>query len=149
MRISDWISDVSSSDLKGDGGRGTWGAVVTQIPFQVQKSKLIEQIAALINDRKLPILADVRDESDELIRIVIEPRARTVDPDVLMDSLFRLTDLENRFPLNLNVLDATRTPRVLGLKPVLIEWLKHQLDVLVKRAQHRLDRVEEQQAELQ
>ncbi|APL94310.1 DNA topoisomerase 4 subunit A [Sphingobium sp. TA15] len=126
---------------KEDGGRGTWVAVVTQIPFQVQKSKLIEQIAALINDRKLPILADVRDESDELIRIVIEPRARTVDPDVLMDSLFRLTDLENRFPLNLNVLDATRTPRVLGLKPVLIEWLKHQIDVLVKRAQHRLDKI--------
>ncbi|WP_176595443.1 MULTISPECIES: DNA topoisomerase IV subunit A [Sphingobium] len=126
---------------KEDGGRGTWVAVVTQIPFQVQKSKLIEQIAALINDKKLPILADVRDESDELIRIVIEPRARTVDPDVLMDSLFRLTDLENRFPLNLNVLDGSRTPRVLGLKPVLIEWLKHQIDVLVKRAQHRLDKI--------
>jgi topoisomerase-4 subunit A len=115
--------------------------VVTQIPYQVQKSKLIEQIAALINDKKLPILADVRDESDELIRIVIEPRARTVDPDVLMDSLFRLTDLENRFPLNLNVLDATRTPRVLGLKPLLIEWLKHQIDVLVRRAQHRLEKI--------
>ncbi|MCB4860822.1 DNA topoisomerase IV subunit A [Sphingobium sp. PNB] len=126
---------------KEDGGRGTWVAVVTQIPFQVQKSKLIEQIAALINDRKLPILADVRDESDTEIRIVIEPRARTVDPDVLMDSLFRLTDLENRFPLNLNVLDATRTPRVLGLKAVLVEWLKHQIDVLVKRAQHRLDKI--------
>ena len=126
---------------KEDSGRGTWIAVVTEIPFQVQKSKLIEQIAALINDKKLPILADVRDESDELIRIVIEPRARTVDPDVLMDSLFRLTDLENRFPLNLNVLDATRTPRVLGLKPVLVEWLKHQIDVLVRRARHRLEKI--------
>ena len=126
---------------KEDGGRGTWIAVVTEIPFQVQKSKLIEQIAALINDKKLPILADVRDESDAEIRIVIEPRARTVDPDILMDSLFRLTDLENRFPLNLNVLDATRTPRVLGLKPVLIEWLKHQIDVLVRRARHRLDKI--------
>ena len=126
---------------KEDGGRGTWVAVVTQIPFQVQKSKLIEQIAALINDKKLPILADVRDESDTEIRIVIEPRARTVDPDVLMDSLFRLTDLENRFPLNLNVLDGTRTPRVLGLKPVLIEWLKHQVDVMVRRARHRLDKI--------
>ena len=126
---------------KEDGGRGTWVAVVSQIPFQVQKSKLIEQIAALINDKKLPILADVRDESDAEIRIVIEPRARTVDPDVLMDSLFRLTDLENRFPLNLNVLDATRTPRVLGLKPVLVEWLKHQIDVLVRRARHRLDKI--------
>ncbi|HEX7876653.1 MAG TPA: DNA topoisomerase IV subunit A [Sphingobium sp.] len=126
---------------KEDGGRGTWVAVITQIPFQVQKSKLIEQIAALINDRKLPILADVRDESDAEIRIVIEPRARTVDPDILMDSLFRLTDLENRFPLNLNVLDGTRTPRVLGLKPVLVEWLKHQIDVLVRRARHRLDKI--------
>ena len=126
---------------KEDGGRGTWVAVVTQIPFQVQKSKLIEQIAVLINDKKLPILADVRDESDTEIRIVIEPRARTVDPDVLMDSLFRLTDLENRFPLNLNVLDATRTPRVLGLKTALVEWLRHQIDVLVKRAQHRLDKI--------
>ncbi|KFG89658.1 DNA topoisomerase 4 subunit A [Sphingobium herbicidovorans NBRC 16415] len=126
---------------KEDGGRGTWVAVVTQIPFQVQKSKLIEQIAALINDKKLPILADVRDESDAEIRIVIEPRARTVDPDVLMDSLFRLTDLENRFPLNLNVLDATRTPRVLGLKTVLVEWLRHQIDVLVRRARHRLDKI--------
>jgi topoisomerase-4 subunit A len=126
---------------KEEGGRGTWIAVVTQIPYQVQKSKLIEQIAALINDKKLPILADVRDESDAEIRIVLEPRARTVDEQVLMDSLFRLTDLENRFPLNLNVLDSTRTPRVLGLKPLLIEWLKHQIDVLVRRAQHRLDKI--------
>ncbi|HUD95249.1 DNA topoisomerase IV subunit A [Sphingobium sp.] len=124
-----------------DEGRGTWIAVVTQIPYQVQKSKLIEQIAALINDKKLPILADVRDESDTEIRIVIEPRARTVDEQVLMDSLFRLTDLENRFPLNLNVLDSTRTPRVLGLKPLLIEWLRHQIDVLVRRAQHRLEKI--------
>jgi len=126
---------------KEEGGRGTWVAIVTQIPFQVQKSKLIEQIAALINDRKLPILADVRDESDTEIRIVIEPRARTVDPDVLMDSLFRLTDLENRFSLNLNVLDASRTPRVMGLREVMVEWLRHQIDVLVKRAQHRLDKI--------
>ena len=126
---------------KEEGGRGTWVALVTQIPFQVQKSKLIEQIAALINDRKLPILADVRDESDTEIRIVIEPRARTVDPDVLMDSLFRLTDLENRFSLNLNVLDASRTPRVMGLREVMVEWLRHQIDVLVKRAQHRLDKI--------
>src|SRR5690606_23156250 len=98
-------------------------------------------IAALINDRKLPILADIRDESDAEIRIVIEPRAKTVDPDILMDSLFRLTDLETRFPLNLNVLDATRTPRVLGLRTVMVEWLRHQIDVLVKRARHRLDKI--------
>ncbi|WP_062731266.1 DNA topoisomerase IV subunit A [Sphingobium abikonense] len=126
---------------KEDHGRGTWIAVVTEIPYQVQKSKLIEQIAALINDKKLPILADVRDESDAEIRIVIEPRARTVDDQLLMDSLFRLTDLENRFPLNLNVLDATHTPRVLGLKPLLVEWLQHQIDVLVRRARHRLDKI--------
>jgi topoisomerase-4 subunit A len=126
---------------KEDGGRGSWVAVVTEIPYQVQKSKLIEQIANLINDKKLPILADVRDESDAEIRIVIEPRARTVDEQLLMDSLFRLTDLENRFPLNLNVLDATHTPRVLGLKPLLIEWLRHQIDVLVRRARHRLDKI--------
>ena len=126
---------------KEDGGRGSWVAVVTEIPYQGQKSKLIEQIANLINDKKLPILADVRDESDAEIRIVIEPRARTVDEQLLMDSLFRLTDLENRFPLNLNVLDATHTPRVLGLKPLLIEWLRHQIDVLVRRARHRLDKI--------
>ena len=88
------------------GPQGSWTAVVTEIPFQVPKGKLIEQIAALIADRKLPILADVRDESDAEIRIVIEPRSRTVEPELLMDSLFRLTDLEARVPLNLNVLDA-------------------------------------------
>jgi topoisomerase-4 subunit A len=126
---------------KEEGGRGTWVAIVTEIPFQVPKSKLIEQIAALINDRKLPILADVRDESDAEIRIVIEPRARTVDPDVLMDSLFRMSDLENRFSLNLNVLDATHTPRVMGLGQVLSEWLAHQIDVLVRRALHRLEKI--------
>ncbi len=126
---------------KEDEGRGTWVIVITQIPYQVQKSKLIEQIAALINDRRLPILADVRDESDAEIRIVLEPRARTVDPQVLMDSLFRLTDLETRFALNLNVLDATHTPRVMGLRQVMVEWLKHQIEVLVRRAQHRLDKI--------
>ncbi len=124
-----------------DEGRGQWVAVITEIPYQVQKSKLIEQIAALITDKKLPILADVRDESDEAIRIVLEPRARTVEVDVLMDSLFRLTDLETRFPLNMNVLDASRTPRVLGLRDVLTQWLAHQIDVLVRRAKHRLDKI--------
>lgn len=124
-----------------DEGRGQWVAVITEIPYQVQKSKLIEQIAALITDKKLPILADVRDESDEAIRIVLEPRARTVEVDVLMDSLFRLTDLETRFPLNMNVLDASRTPRVMGLRDVLTQWLAHQIDVLVRRAKHRLDKI--------
>ena len=90
---------------------GGWHLVVTEIPYGVSKGKLIENIADLINDKKLPILADVRDESAEDIRIVLEPRSRTVDSDTLMDSLFRLSDLEVRVPLNLNVLDATRTPR--------------------------------------
>jgi topoisomerase IV subunit A len=113
---------------KEDEARGVWSAVITQIPYQVQKSKLIEQIASLITEKKLPILADVRDESDEQIRIVLEPRARTVDPDILMDSLFRLTD-------------ATHTPRVMGLREILTQWLTHQIDVLVRRANHRLDKI--------
>ena len=125
------------------GAQGSWTIVVTEIPYQVAKGKLIEQIAALIGDKKLPILADVRDESAEEMRIVLEPRARTVDPDVLMDSLFRLTDLEARVPLNLNVLDADRVPRVLGLKAVLRQWLKFQIEVLVRRARHRLAKIAE------
>jgi len=126
-----------------DQGRGTWTAVVSEIPYQVPKSKLIEQIASLIADRKLPILADVRDESDSKIRIVIEPRSRSVDPQLLMESLFRLTDLEVRIPLNMNVLDAFHTPRVMGLKAVLDAWLAHQFEVLVRRSQHRIARIEE------
>ena len=124
-----------------DQGRGTWIAVVDQIPYGVQKGKLIEQIAALINDRKLPILADVRDESAADIRIVLEPRSRTVDADMLMDSLFRLSDLESRFSLNLNVLDATRTPRVMSLRDALAAWVEHQFVVLRRRSQHRLDKI--------
>ncbi|MGN6376642.1 MAG: DNA topoisomerase IV subunit A [Sphingomonas sp.] len=124
-----------------DQGRGTWVAVVDQIPYGVQKGKLIEQIAALINDKKLPILADVRDESAADIRIVLEPRSRTVDADLLMDSLFRLSDLESRFSLNLNVLDATRTPRVMGLREALLAWVEHQFIVLRRRSQHRLDKI--------
>jgi topoisomerase-4 subunit A len=127
---------------KEDEGRGTWIAVVDQIPYGVAKGKLIEQIAQLIADKKLPILADIRDESDETLRIVLEPRARTVDPDVLMDSLFRLTDLENRFPLNMNVLGADRTPRVMSLKDLLLAWLAHQIDVLVRRANHRIGQID-------
>ncbi|NNC71677.1 MAG: DNA topoisomerase IV subunit A [Sphingomonadaceae bacterium] len=128
---------------KEDLGRGAWAAVITQIPFQVQKGKLIEAIAALIADRKLPILADVRDESDEDIRIVLEPKNRTIDPDILMDSLFRLTDLETRVSLNLNVLDAERTPRVMSLKEVLKEWLDHQFVVLVRRSEYRLGKIDD------
>jgi topoisomerase IV subunit A len=125
------------------GPQGSWTAVVGEIPYQVPKGKLIEQIAGLIADRKLPILADIRDESDEAIRIVIEPRSRTVDPDVLMESLFRLTDLESRVSLNLNVLDASRTPRVMGLKQVLGAWVDFQLDMLKRRAEHRVGRIDD------
>jgi topoisomerase-4 subunit A len=128
---------------KEDEGRGQWQAVVTEIPYGVTKGKLIEAIAALINEKKLPILADVRDESDADIRIVLEPRSRTVEPDMLMESLFRLTDLESRFPLNLNVLDADRTPRVMSLKAVLTAWLRHQFEVLLRRSQHRLAKIDD------
>lgn len=124
-----------------DQGRGTWQIVVTEIPYGVQKGKLIEQIAALINDKKLPILADVRDESDAEIRIVLEPRARTVDPDTLIESLFRLSDLETRVSLNLNVLDAHRTPRVMSLKAAIAAWVEHQFIVLRRRSEHRLQKI--------
>ncbi|WP_447727041.1 DNA topoisomerase IV subunit A [Sphingomonas koreensis] len=124
-----------------DQGRGTWQIVITEIPYGVQKGKLIEQIASLINDKKLPILADVRDESDADIRIVLEPRARTVDPDTLIESLFRLSDLETRVPLNLNVLDHTRTPRVMSIKQALSAWVDHQFIVLRRRSEHRLSKI--------
>ncbi len=120
---------------------GGWQVVVSEVPYGVQKGKLIEQIAALINDRKLPILADVRDESDAEVRIVLEPRSRTVDAQVLMDGLFRLTELETRFSLNLNVLDKDRTPRVMSLKEALAAWVEHQFVVLERRTRHRLDRI--------
>ncbi|MFM1982772.1 MAG: hypothetical protein RJB22_1491 [Pseudomonadota bacterium] len=126
-----------------DQGRGTWVAVVTEIPYQVQKGKLIEAIAQIVNDKKLPILADVRDESSDEIRLVIEPKSRTVDPDVLMESLFKLTELESKFPLNLNVLGADRTPRVMGLRDVLAAWLDHQIEVLVRRSRHRLNKIDD------
>jgi topoisomerase-4 subunit A len=104
---------------------------------------LIEQIAALIGDKKLPILADVKDESDEQIRLILEPRARTVDPDLLLESLFRLTDLEVRFPLNLNVLDANRTPLVMSLREALTAWLQFQIEVLVRKSQVRIGKIED------
>jgi len=126
-----------------DQGRGTWQAVVGEIPYGVPKGKLIEAIAALIADKKLPILADVRDESAESLRIVIEPRSRSVDPDILMEQLFRLTDLEVRVPLNLNVLGADHTPRVMSLKAVLSAWLAHQVEVLVRRARFRVGKIDD------
>ncbi|CAA9495532.1 MAG: Topoisomerase IV subunit A [uncultured Sphingomonadaceae bacterium] len=124
-------------------GQGTWVLVITEIPYGVPKSKLIEQIAALIADKKLPILADVRDESDEAIRIVLEPRSRTVNPEDLKESLYRLTDLEVRLPLNLNVLDADRTPKVMGLKDALSAYLKHQIEVLVRRSTTRVAKIDD------
>ncbi|MBP2275574.1 MULTISPECIES: DNA topoisomerase IV subunit A [Sphingomonas] len=124
-----------------DQGRGTWNAIVTEIPYGIQKGKLIEQIAAIVNDKKLPILADIRDESDSEIRIVIEPRSRTVEADMLMESLFKMSDLEVRFSLNLNVLDANRTPRVMSLRQALQEWVAHQFIVLQRRTTHRLSKI--------
>ncbi len=122
---------------------GTWQLIVSEIPYGVAKGKLIEQIAQLIADKKLPILEDVRDESDAVVRIVLEPKSRNVDPEVLKESLYRLTDLESRFALNLNVLDADRTPRVMGLHELLSEWLKHQIIVLVRRVQHRIAKIDD------
>ncbi|MGK7866893.1 DNA topoisomerase IV subunit A [Falsiroseomonas sp. E2-1-a20] len=117
---------------------GTWQIVVTEIPYQVQKSRLIEQIAALMEEKKLPLLGDVRDESTDVVRLVLEPKARSVDAKMLMETLFRHTQLETRFPLNMNVLDANRTPRVMGLREVLRSWLDHRHVVLVRRSEHRL-----------
>ncbi|MCW1427904.1 DNA topoisomerase IV subunit A [Novosphingobium sp. JCM 18896] len=122
-------------------GNGMWQLVISEIPYMVQKGKLIEQIAQLIADKKLPILEDVRDESDEQIRLVLVPRNRNVDPDLLKESLYKLSDLETRFSLNLNVLDAHRTPGVLGLKDLLKEWVFSQIDILLRRSRHRLDKI--------
>jgi topoisomerase-4 subunit A len=122
-------------------GGGQWQLVVSEIPYQVQKGKLIEQIAQLIADKKLPILEDVRDESDENIRLVLVPRSRNVDPELLKESLYKLTDLETRFGLNLNVLDANRTPMVMGLKELLDNWIASQIDILQRRSRHRLDQI--------
>src|SRR6201994_3399488 len=124
------------------GKHGTWQIVFTEIPYQVQKAKLVEQIAQLLEERKLPLLGDVRDESTELVRLVLEPKTRGVEPEVLMETLFRATALETRFPLNMNVLDATRTPLVMSLQGVLRAWLDHRHEVLVRRSRHRLAAIE-------
>ncbi|PKB25012.1 DNA topoisomerase IV subunit A [Novosphingobium kunmingense] len=122
-------------------GGGQWQLVISEIPYMLPKGKLIEQVAQAIADKKLPILEDVRDESDEQVRLVFVPKSRNVDPELLKESLFKLTDLETRFSLNLNVLDATRTPGVLGLKLLLQEWVIAQIDILLRRSQHRLDKI--------
>jgi topoisomerase IV subunit A len=125
-----------------DTGRGTYQIVVTEIPWQVQKMRLVERIAELINERKLPLLADMRDESAEDVRLVFEPRSRAVDPALLMESLFKLTELETRVPLNMNVLLRGRIPKVVGLAEALGEWLAHRRDVLLRRSRHRLAEIE-------
>src|SRR6187551_3338948 len=130
---------VSQEKEKGGG----WYLLVSEIPYGVQKGKLIEQIAALIAEKKLPILADVKDESAEEVRLILEPRSRTVDPELLLESLYRLTDLEVRFPLNLNVLDATRTPLVMSLREALTAWLEFQFQVLVRRSQVRIGKIDD------
>jgi topoisomerase IV subunit A len=122
-------------------GGGQWQLVISEIPYQVPKGKLIEQIAQVIADKKVPILEDVRDESDEQIRIVLVPRSRNVDPELLKESLYRLTDLETRFGLNMNVLDSTRTPMVMGLKELLQNWIASQIDILQRRSRHRLEQI--------
>jgi topoisomerase-4 subunit A len=152
------VEDAASIRIAYETGRGgfrlrarwaveqgrfsTWVIVVTEIPYQVQKSKLIEQIAALLEAKKLPLLGDVRDESAELVRLVLEPKSRGVEPEVLMETLFRATDLEVRFPLNMNVLTADRTPVVMGLRDVLRAWLDHRHEVLVRCTKHRLAAIE-------
>ncbi len=127
---------------KEDTGRGTYAVVITEIPWLVQKGRLIEKIAELLNDKKLPLVADVRDESAEDVRVVIEPRARTVDPELLMESLFKLTELESRIPLNMNVLVKGRVPTVLGLAEALREWLDHRREVLLRRSRYRLSQID-------
>jgi len=127
---------------KEEGARGTWVIVVTEIPYLVPKGRLIEKIADLINEKKLPLLADVRDESAEDIRVVLEPRAKTVDPVMLMESLFRLTELESRLSMNMNVLVDGLAPRVIGLNEALKCWLDHRRVVLQRRSRHRLGKIE-------
>ncbi len=127
---------------KEDLGRGTWNIVVTEIPYGVPKSRLIEKMAELLQERKLPLLADVRDESAEDVRVVLEPRARNVDPVILMESLFRLTELEARIPLNMNVLVGGLVPRVIGLAEALREWIDHRRVVLQRRSRFRLGQIE-------
>ncbi len=126
---------------KEDTGRGTYVVVVTEMPYQVQKARLIERIADLLQAKKLPLLADVRDESAEDVRLVLEPRAKTIEPEVLMESLFKATDLEVRIPLNMNVLTAGQVPQVLSLKEALQAFLDHRREVLQRRTEFRLGKI--------
>lgn len=125
-----------------DTGRGTYQIIVTEIPYQVQKSRLIEKLAEIIESKKASGLADVRDESAEDVRIVLEPRSKNIDPALLMESLFKISELENRVSLNMNVLDATRTPRVMNLRDVIQCWLDHRREVLQRRSRQRLGKID-------
>ncbi len=125
-----------------DAGRGAYQIVVTEIPYQVPKARLVARIAELLQAKKLPLLADVRDESAEDVRLVLEPKRRSVDPLLLMESLFKLTELETRVSLNTNVLSHGKIPNVLGLRQVLREWLDHRLQVLVRRSKFRLAKID-------
>ena len=127
---------------KEDAGRGTYQIVVTEIPYQVPKARLVARIAELLQGKKLPLLADVRDESAEDVRLVLEPKSRSVDPTLLMESLFKVTELETRVSLNMNVLSQGKIPNVLGLRQVLLEWLEHRQQVLVRRSNFRLSKID-------
>jgi topoisomerase-4 subunit A len=127
---------------KEETGRGTYLIVVTEVPWLVQKGRLVEKLAELINEKKLPLVVDARDESAEDIRLVIEPRSRTVDAELLMESLFKLTELESRIPLNMNVLSKGRVPKVVGLAEALSEWLAHRREVLLRRTRYRLKQID-------
>jgi topoisomerase-4 subunit A len=125
-----------------EGARGTWVVVITEIPWLVQKSRLVEKIAELLNEKKLPLVGDVRDESAEDVRLIIEPKSRAVDPALMMESLFRLTELESKISLNLNVLIKGKIPKVVGLAECLREWLDHLRDVLIRRSNYRKTQIE-------
>ena len=126
---------------KEELARGGWQIIVTEIPYMVQKSRLIERIAELLTDKKLTLLNDVRDESAEDIRVVLEPKSRNIEPELLMEQMFRNTDLESRFPLNMNVLSGGKVPKVMSLRDVLREWLDHRREVLQRKSKHRLDEI--------
>ncbi len=128
--------------VQEDTGRGTYQIVVTEVPYQVPKARLVARIAELLQQKKLPLLADVRDELAEDVRLVLEPKSRTVDPVLLMEQMFKFTELETRVPLNMNVLSRGQIPNVLGLRQVLQEWLDHRLVVLVRRSKFRLAKID-------
>jgi topoisomerase-4 subunit A len=127
---------------KEETGRGTYQIIITEVPWLVRKTALIERMAELYNEKKLPLIDNFRDESTEDVRVVIEPKSRTVDPGILMESLFKLTELESRVPLNMNVLSKGKVPKVMDLAEVLKEWLDHRREVLIRRSKHRLAQIE-------